>query len=55
MILDSMLTHSPVLLCVASGLLLLGYGAVRLVQAGLRAGRRCLGAGSTPIAMSSRG
>ncbi|MBB1059707.1 hypothetical protein [Marilutibacter spongiae] len=52
MILDSMLAHSPVLLCLASALLLLGYGAVRLVQAGVRAGRRCLGTGGAQAGMS---
>ncbi len=42
MILDSMLSNSPVLLCLASGLLLLGYGAARLARAMLRLCRRAL-------------
>ena len=46
MILDSLLSSSPVLLFVASGLLLLCYGAVRFVQACQRVGRRWF-AGST--------
>ena len=42
MILDSMLSNSPAFLFCLSGLLLAAYGAVRLVQAGLRFGRRIL-------------
>ncbi|WP_284690676.1 hypothetical protein [Agrilutibacter terrestris] len=42
MILNSMLSNSPVFLFCLSGLLLGAYGAARLVQAGLRLGRRML-------------